>query len=66
MSKNAKRAILKLAVTPALFINFRPNLGGTHPIGTIKKCFIITKKLATETIMLLARIWEQCILAAKE
>ena len=66
MSKIAKQVILRLAVTLVLFIKIRLNLAETHPIGTIKRRFVFTKKLAMEMFMRLARIWEQCILAAKE
>ena len=39
-----KRAILKLAVTPALFINFRPNLGGNSSDRDYKKVLYYYKK----------------------
>ena len=39
--------------------------GGNASDRDYKKRSIFTKKLVTETIMLLARIWEQCTSTAK-
>ena len=65
LSKNVKRAILRLAVTLALFIKRQLYLVESLPIGIIKRFSIFTKKLAMGIFIRLARIWDGCMIMAK-